>query len=197
MYVSTVYAASNGDEAIDIFNNIGPNIIITDFKMPSTNGLELTTHIRKTNKDIPIVVISAYTDKKALVEFTALNLVKYLVKPVGFEELDRVLEECAKELIENGLFEVKLNDTTLYSFSQKCIIRDDQNISLAPNEIKFLELLLNNRKKLVSNEMIEYEVYNSEAITDAALNNLVSKLRKKIGLNNIKNISKTGYIFIN
>jgi len=196
-YVDKVYTAQNGEEAIELFNKHKPNIVITDYKMSVMNGLEFTSFIRRINKQIPIVIISAYTDKDALIEFNSLHLTQYLVKPIDYEELNIVLQKCAKELIEKGLIEVILNDTTIYSYSKKALVQDGAIISLSPNEIVFLELLLNNKNKLVSIETIEYEVYDSQDMTSYAINNLVSKLRKKIGKNSIKNIPKTGFIFIN
>lgn len=193
-YVLKVYEASTGEEAIELFNKINPNIIISDFRMSAMNGLELTLEIRKINKYIPIVIISAYTDKSSLIEFTSLNLIQYIMKPINYEQLNNILQKCAEELIEKGLIEVRLHENTIYSYSQKCIIKNDKYLTLSPNEIKFLELLINNQRKLVSIDMIEYYVYNNEFVSDAALNNLVSKLRKKIGFNIIKTIPKTGYL---
>jgi DNA-binding response OmpR family regulator len=195
-YVEKVYEASNGEEAVEIFSKFTPTILITDFKMPVMDGLELVTFVRRVNKDMPIVVISAHTDIDALVGFTSLHLIQYLIKPIDFEQLNIVLEKCAKELLEKGLIEVKLNDNNFYSFSQKCIIKDGENISLSPNEIKFLELLIENKKKLVTMDMIEYEVYNNQAFTNSALNNLVSKLRKKTGITTINNIPRIGFILV-
>lgn len=195
-YVEEVFEASNGQDAIDLFIEKKPNFVITDFKLPLLDGLELTTFIRRLNKYIPIIVISAYTEKEALVEFASMNLIQYLIKPIDFEHLNRLLEKCAQELLESGLIEVHLSENSIYSFSQKHIIKDDNYISLSPNEIKFLELLIQNKKKLVTLDMIEYEVYENEVFTDSALNNLVSKLRKKIGADVIKNIPKTGYLLI-
>lgn len=195
-YVDTIYEASDGEEAIELFTKKRPNFIITDFKLPLIDGLEVTTFIRRLDKYVPIVVISAYTEKESLLEFTSMNLVQYIVKPIDFTQLNNVLEKCAKELIENGSIEFQLGKDTVYSFSQKSIIKEDRIVSLTPNEINFLELLIQNKKKLVTFEMIEYEIYGNELFTDSALNNLVSKLRKKIEIDVIKNIPKTGYILI-
>jgi len=195
-YVDVVYEASDGQEAIDLYMKKKPNIVISDFKLPLVNGLELTTFIRRLNKYIPIVIISAYTEKESLIEFSSKNLIQYIVKPIDFDEMKTVLSKCAEELIHHGLLEVYLNQNTIYSFSQKVLIKNDEYISLTPNEIKFLELLIENKKKVVSLEMIEYEIYENEPFTNSALNNLVSKLRKKIGDDSIRNIAKTGYQLI-
>jgi len=193
-YVYKILEASNGQEAIDIFLKEKPNFIITDFKLPIIDGLELTNFIRKIDRHIPIIVVSAYTEKDSLLEFTSMNLIKYLTKPIDFQQLNSLLEKCAKEIIENGLIEVYLDENCIYSFSQKLIIKDNNYISLAPNEIKLLELLIENRNKLVTIEMIEYEIYHNEFFSDSALNNLILKLRKKIGTNIIKNVPKMGYL---
>tara|TARA_B100001063_G_scaffold246908_1_gene288456 strand:+ start:16111 stop:16800 length:690 start_codon:yes stop_codon:yes gene_type:complete len=195
-YVEEVFEASNGQDAIELFVQKKPNFVITDFKLPLLDGLDLTTFIRKLNKYIPIIVISAYTEKEALVEFASMNLIQYIIKPIDFEHLDHLLKKCACELLENGLIEVHLSENSIYSFSKKHIIKDNGYVSLSPNEIKFLELLIQNKKKLVTLDMIEYEIYENEVFTDSALNNLVSKLRKKIGVDVIKNIPKTGYLLI-
>ena len=195
-YVEEVYETSNGEDAIEIFTKFNPTILITDFKMPVMDGLELVTFIRRVNKDMPIVVISAYTDTDALVNFASLHLMQYLIKPIDFMQLNIVLEKCAKELLDRGLIEVRLNDSTYYSFSQKCVIKNGENISLSPSEIKFLELLLENKKSLVTIDMIEQEVYDYQTCSNSALNNLVSKLRKKTGITTINNIPKIGYILV-
>lgn len=195
-YVSEIFEASNGQEALELFLEKKPNFIVTDFKLPIIDGLELTSFIRKTNKNIPIIVISAYTEKESLLEFASLNLVKYMTKPIDFNQLNSILEKCAKDLVYYGLIETYLGENCIYSFSQKSIIKDNQHVSLTPNEIIFLELLIKNRKKLVTLKMVEYEVYNDDVYSDAAINNLVSKLRKKIGSNIIKTIPRTGYQLI-
>jgi len=192
-YVENVYEASNGEEAIEIFNKVNPTILITDYKMPIINGLELVIFVRRVNKEIPIIVVSAYTDIDALVDFTSLHLLKYLIKPIDFKQLNVVIEKCAKELVEKGLIEVKFNDNIFYSFSQKCVLKDTKNISLTPSEIKILELLIQNKKKLVSFDMIEKELNSDEPLSNTNLNNLIYKIRKKTGINSIKNIPKIGF----
>ena len=54
--------AQNGEEAIDIYkNNSVVNLIFMDIKMPIMNGLDATRAIKKINKDIPIIALTAYT----------------------------------------------------------------------------------------------------------------------------------------
>jgi DNA-binding response OmpR family regulator len=193
-YVFKIYEAKDAKDALNTFYSHNPNIVITDFELPQKSGLEIVKEIRQHNKDIPIVVISAYSHQEILLEFIPLNLTQYIVKPIDFEKLNEVLFNCAKELIEHGIIETRLHGNTSYSFSKKCIIRDEKTIYLTPIEIKFLELMLKNKNKLLTKEFIDHYIYEGDIAGLSSLNNLVSKLRKKIGYNIIRNISKTGYI---
>jgi DNA-binding response OmpR family regulator len=193
-YVAKIYESQNGEEALELFHQHSPNIIITDYKMPVMDGLELITNIRKENSFVPIVVISAYSDQKTLLNFMSLNLVEFVIKPISFEQLDKIMQISAKKLIKHGLIETFLSDNIMYSFSKKAVIKDNNIVDLTPIEIRFLELLINNKEKLITFDTIYHCVYDGEFATMAAINNLVSKLRRKIGVNIIKNISKIGYI---
>ena len=67
------------------------------------------------------------------------------------------------------------------SFSKKSLLQDKDIVSLSPKEILLIELLIENKNKLVTKEQIEDIVYNLEDMTVPALNNLILKLRKKLG----------------
>lgn len=194
IFAKEVYEAANGQDALEIFKSKKPNLLITDVKMPIMDGLELTTLIRQLDKNIPIVIISAFSEKELLLNFISLNLVEYIIKPLDFNQLNDVLIKCAKKLKENGLIEFRLNDDTIYSFSKRSLICNDNIITLTPKEVTLLELLIKNKTKLVSKQMIESTVYNMEPMSVSALNNLTSKLRKKIGTNNILTISSFGFM---
>lgn len=194
IYVDKVYLASNGEEALKIYYEKSPHIVITDVKMPIMDGLSLTSVIRNSNPDIPIVIVSGYSDRTLLLDFISKKLISYMVKPINFDDFTKVLDECAKALQESGAIEVWLTDGFLYSYSKKSIMRGDEIISLAPKEILFLELLIKNRNKLVTKEIIEYIVWNSEVMTGAALNNLVAKIRRKTFSGIITNVSTLGFM---
>jgi DNA-binding response OmpR family regulator len=197
IYVDTIYEASNGEDAIELYNKYNPNILITDVKMPIMGGLMLTRLVRKLNNDIPIVIISAYHEKELLLDFISLNLIEYLVKPVDFNQLSNVLSKCAKVILDKGLIEVQLTKICTYSYSKKSLLIDNKIISLTAKEISFLELLIKNKNKLVTKNEVEYTVYNSEEMTVSAINNLVLRVRKKIGSSKvIVTINELGFMFI-
>lgn len=195
-YVDAVYEAGNGNEALDIYKQKSPNIVITDIKMPLMDGLLFITVLRQLDKKIPIVAISGYSEPETLIGLIPHNLVSYLVKPINFEQLKSILVKSVIEIEDNGMLDVKLTKDSVYSYSNKSIKKNDEIISLTPNEIYLIELLIENENKLITISQIEHIVYKGISVTSGALNTLVSKLRKKIGENIIKAIPSHGYIMV-
>lgn len=63
-----ISTASNGADALELFNAGKFDLVVTDYKMPRMDGLELIVHLRKLNLNLPIVLISGYVDTLGLNE---------------------------------------------------------------------------------------------------------------------------------
>lgn len=100
--VDKLYLASNGEEGLEKFRQFQPNAIICDLRMPKIDGLEMAAKIRKTNRVIPIIVLTALSDKETILSSVDLNITNYLIKPVDIKKLVVVLEETAKSLKDIG-----------------------------------------------------------------------------------------------
>ena len=98
MFFREVYEADDGEKAYQIYKEKKPDIMIMDINIPKLNGLEILKKIRENDYTTKVVIITAHTDKKLLVEATALQLTKYLIKPVNRMALKEALELCIKEL---------------------------------------------------------------------------------------------------
>ena len=116
LYVSTVYVAKDGEEAYSIYTKVHPDIVITDVKMPKIDGIELIKKIRKSDQKTPIIVTSAFTDQKYLLESIKLSLIEYVVKPMKESDLNRVLSECAKILLENHQTIISFGKSIFYDY---------------------------------------------------------------------------------
>ena len=194
LYVEKVYTASNGEEALELYNTYHPDILITDLKMPKLNGLDLIKTIRKENEVIPIIVTSAYTDQDFLLESIKLSLVEYVVKPIREINLSSLLERCAQILLKHSHTVIELENNCLYDYDNKTITCGKNNILLTNKEVDFLEILLAHRGNLVTKQEIEDKLYIYEEAPPSALKNLVFKLRKKLDMDVIKTVSKLGYM---
>jgi len=93
----SIYLSTNGDEAIKVLQENHVDIVITDLKMPQMDGIELTEFIKNLNKDISVIIITAYTQTEDLINLIKIGVDGFLVKPIV---LDNFLEVLSKELIK-------------------------------------------------------------------------------------------------
>ena len=88
----TTYTASNGIEALKIFNEKQLDCVLLDVKMPGMDGIEILNEIRKTNKYIPVYMMTAYGEQDLIDSANKLNIEKFFTKPFNiFEVRDSVL----------------------------------------------------------------------------------------------------------
>lgn len=83
-----VFGASNGNEAIGVFDEQMPNLAILDLNMPEKSGFEVIKYIREVAKSsIPIIIMSGNDDEKTILEAFNLGADDYIEKPVGLNEV--------------------------------------------------------------------------------------------------------------
>lgn len=191
-YFENVYTASNANEAMTIFKKGRINLLLVDYDMPIMNGADFLKEIRKINSTIPAVIVSSYDDKEKLFNAIELQLVSYLVKPYSMDELKAVFYKVLDWMENKGLLKKKLCENKIYSYSTKKIYDDEKEISLPPSEFKILEVLLNCENQLVTYEQLQDTI--GENCSHKSLVNQIHKLKKKLGINIIKNVKDLGYI---
>ncbi|QAA34145.1 response regulator [Clostridium manihotivorum] len=99
-----VFEAINATEAIEIIKNEDISIVFTDIKMPEVSGTELLRLIKKYNKSITVIVMTAFGTIKNAVECTKLGAAAYLQKPFTSKRVKAVLDEVLKkDSIKNNL----------------------------------------------------------------------------------------------
>ncbi|MCD8543442.1 MAG: response regulator transcription factor [Sulfurospirillum cavolei] len=194
-YLKEVLEARDGEEALDIYYEQRPDIILTDLRMPRKDGLDMVKEIRKNDKKTPILMITTHTDKEYLLSAIELKIEKYLIKPIALNELLSGLRLCVSE-IESGRSLFLECKNCKFDFKNRRILHEGgKETELTHKESDFLELLLRKKGMIVSYEEIELNVWKEEFMSIAALRTLVKSLRKKLPNSSIKNHSQTGYSF--
>lgn len=194
MYVNKIYEASHGKKALEVYKKHKPSFIITDIEMSDMDGLEFIEIIRKENENIPVIVISAYSNKEYLLSAIKLQLIDYLIKPVNHNDLMISLERVAKLLRKNRLSNIiEIKNGVVYNPTDKTISVSDVTNRLTINESELLELLIVNKGKLVTKNMVENKIYIFKEMSDSALKNVVYKLRKKLVKDIIVSVDRLGY----
>lgn len=97
-YVDHILVASDGEEALAIFKEKRPDIVITDIKMPVMDGLALTKEIKELG-DTPVIVISAFDNEEFVSEAARLGVETYLLKPIDIQLLLASINRCIELLI--------------------------------------------------------------------------------------------------
>jgi DNA-binding response OmpR family regulator len=84
--------ANSGEEALPKALPNGPELLVTDFRLPGMNGAELVRRVRKQRQNVRAVVISAYTDDTTVAAAKEAGAA-FLAKPVDFSALSRLLAD--------------------------------------------------------------------------------------------------------
>jgi len=191
-----VYDVDSAEAAKDILIKQRVDIIISDINLPNTSGIEFVKDLRNIDKTIPIILLSAYTDKEYLLEATKLKLIDYLTKPIDFKALNQALLKCVEDIIDNSRYIISFTNNVNYNVLYKRLYdhRSNEELTLTSKELDMLDYLIQNNNRIVSHDELKLNIWqDSFEATDSALKNLLNKLRKKIGKETIVNISGVGY----
>lgn len=89
--------AQTGSQALSLAEKLGPDVVITDIRMPVMDGITLLTHIRDQLPFTKFVIISGFSDFEYAKKAISLKVSDYLLKPVDPEELKAALDKIHKE----------------------------------------------------------------------------------------------------
>ncbi len=92
--------ASNGVEALEYFDEDDVEVLITDINMPFLDGLELVHEIRKRGNDCRVIFLTGYDEFEYAKEAVALDVEKYILKPITKNEITAVLKDIKLSLDE-------------------------------------------------------------------------------------------------
>lgn len=192
VFFNDITLAKDGKEAMDaIVDNF--DIAILDINLPFYNGLEIAKALRDRDDKCLIFIISSYQETNNLREAMKLGAIDFLPKPIKFDELKNVLEDCAKRF--KGKDKIYFGDNFIYDKQLKTVFKDNDEIKLTKNEIVFLELILSNKKQLMYYEIITQELFQSENSDTnlASIKNMLLRMRKKLNTPLVESVSGVGY----
>ncbi|EAI0803370.1 response regulator transcription factor [Campylobacter jejuni] len=189
---SKVIGAQNGDEGLKKFKKFKPDLVITDIAMSIMDGLDMAREIKEISDDVPIVVLSAYSEKERLLRSIDIGIDKYLIKPVDIEELFKVLDCLVGEKIEANML-VKISEEYQFNKTKRTLIHNGKEIVLTKKELAFISLLLKQPGVLVLHEDIKKNVWIGKNVSDTAVRTFIKRVRDKVGEDFIKNVPSLGY----
>ncbi len=196
-FFAKVYAAADGEEGLAIYRKHKPDVLILDIDLPKCDGLSVAEQIRKENREVIIVMLTAFTDKEKLLHATELRLLKYLVKPIDLLAFQETLDLIACELMTGSKHFVPLAEGCFWDSRSQKLFFEGQEVVLSDKERRLMRLFVEyrNRSLMFTDIMVHlWEDAHEREISVNSVKNIVSALRKKIPVVNIKNIYGKGYI---
>ena len=186
-----IYLASNGEEALKLYHEKKPDLIITDIQMPKLTGIELLKQVRKRDSKTRVIITSAHTDLEYMLEATELHLVKYIVKPITESKIKDALENFIKSYEGSSIYNII--PSWSYDESLSLVKGPDEEYLLTKKENIFLKLLLQ-KNRIINYTEIENILWDENSVmTQNALRLFIKNFRKKLPAKILKNVQGTGY----
>ncbi len=180
--------AKDGKDGLNKFLNAPFDLIISDIAMPNMNGLEMAREIRRAREDIPIILLSAYSDREKLLQAIDIRINKYIIKPIDPEALLKYVSELLKQ---DNL--IRLLQPYIFDFKKKILYHDDHVVNLTKKELLFVTLLSESAGEIVSKEKLKSYIWKEIDTNDTLLRALIKRFRDKTDSELIENCQGLGY----
>jgi DNA-binding response OmpR family regulator len=193
-FFKNVYEASNAIEAIDIYKTKNIDFILADIEMQGINGIEFIKEIRSSNKEIKIIIMSAYDTKNYLMESIKLNLLDYLVKPVSREFFQNAILNAIQELKNKE--RIFLKNNYMWDKKKKKLFFDNEEIILTKNEMILFNKFCSQNEIIFTFEEVSELIYPFDDYNINKIRMLIKRLKKKLNYSDtLSNVHNIGYKF--
>src|SRR5882724_813756 len=174
-----VNVASDGIAALEYLKKTQPDMIVLDLGLPTMSGESVCQEVRKKNKDLPIIILTAKDSVTDIVQGLNLGADDYITKPfIADEFLARIKARLRKQGGTESIMQV--GDLELDSKTME-VKRHGKMIQLTPQEFKLLQYLMSNKGRILTRDMILSRIwlYSSDVET-RVVDVYIGYLRKKI-----------------
>jgi two-component system OmpR family response regulator len=200
----TVDTATSGSEGLVLWEAHRYDAIVLDIMLPERSGLSILKHMRNTNDQTPVLVLSAKSAVDDRVTGLECGADDYMTKPFSFSELAARLNAITRRTqtaLPKGKSATLLivSDVTL-DLLRRSVIRSNKKIELQPREFALLELLMRNpnrplTKTLILERIWDYSFDPQTNIVDVLVCRLRNKLDAGFDKKLIQTLRGVGYVF--
>ncbi|MBA3924225.1 MAG: winged helix-turn-helix domain-containing protein, partial [Nostocaceae cyanobacterium] len=183
-----VLTAADGIEALDIFHNEVPALVVLDVMLPKLDGYGVCQKLRKLSSNIPIIMLTALADVADRTMGLTLGADDYMAKPFSPKELEarirsllrRVKQTDTSGILPSGVFRV---GPLRIDTKKRQVYKGDEQVRLTGTEFRLLELLVTHNGATISRSEILEKVwgYAPEHQADMHIVNVhISSLRANL-----------------
>ena len=197
--------ARNGEEALRLFFDSKPDVLVADVMMPRMDGFELVRRIRQTDSQTPVLFLTARSAVTDVVHGFELGANDYLKKPFGMQELIIRIKALLGRAALNAPVAVSSTqciDIGRYSFTPKTqqLLYLSEVQELSHRESELLRRLAENSNHVVETQTILLELWGDDSFFNTrSLQVFITKLRHRLSKDpnvRIVNVRGLGYKLI-
>jgi two-component system response regulator MtrA len=171
---------SNGDEAVDVFRNNQPDLVLLDIMLPGLDGITVCKEIRKESTRVPIVMLTAKGDTHDIVKGLEAGADDYMVKPFKPSELVARIRTRLRRTGGGVNGTLTIGDLAI-DIVEHTVTRGEREIPLTRLEFDLLVALAREPGRVFTREVLLSEVWGYRNSTDTRLVNVhIQRLRAKI-----------------
>lgn len=168
--IEVIEQAENGIDCLEKLEKVSPDVLLLDINMPSMDGLEVLSNLKKKNSEVKVLLLTAHNESEYLVKAVELGIHGYVLKDAP----SSVLVEAINSIYQGETF-IQPSLGSILNDKIKEKEQDQAKIdSLTKRELEVL--------KLLSVGMYNKEIGEKLKITERTIKNHVSNIFKKIGV---------------
>ena len=174
--IEVIAEAENGKELIDLLQDIQPDVILMDIRMPIIGGVEATKIIKQVNKNIKIIILTTFNEDEYIFKAIRNGADGYLLKDVGSEYIVRAIKSAY-----NGgmLLDPEVTTKVIKAFNS---IVDSNEYYIQDNKLELLTTRELDVVKLISQGKNNKEISKALFITEGTVKNYVTRILSKLEL---------------
>ena len=189
----TVDWFTDGEEGFEALFQAPYDAVVLDLALPSKDGLSVLKDWRVQRRKEPVLILTAQSDVDKRIAGLDSGADDYLPKPFALAEVAARLKALIRRYNDKLEPVFSIGDVKFYP-ETKTVSKNNEVVSLAPKEVLLFEILLMNKNKVLSKDILENKLYSWEdEVQSNAIEVHVHHLRKKLGKDIIKTINKIGY----
>ncbi|UUC46808.1 response regulator transcription factor [Flavobacterium cerinum] len=190
----------NGEDAYRAFINERPDAVVLDIMMPKKDGFTLAQEIRKTDKTIPLLFLSAKSQVQDVVDGFNHGGNDYIKKPFSMEELIVRIHALLGRIAQHTTEDQNRIGSYDFNFNKQILSHKETVYSLTHREALVLKLLLENRNEILDKSAALLHIWGKDDFFNGrSMDVFISKLRKKLASDpsiQIINVRGRGYKLI-
>lgn len=194
-----VDVAESGTDGLAMAREERFDVLIVDRMLPGMDGLTLIETLRRDNRKVPVLILSALGELGDRVVGLRAGGDDYLPKPFAFEELLARVEALARRNYQGTVeTQLKVADLEMDVLSRK-VRRQGQTINLQPREFRLLEYLMRHSGQVVTRTMLlenvwDYHFDPQTNVIDVHVSRLRSKIDRDFDIPLLQTVRGAGYM---